>query len=45
MHFLKLFENYADYQTYIDGDNVALPNVSLCEDTGLVYSTPAPDNA
>ena len=30
MKYLKKFQNHTQYETYINGDNVSLPNVSLC---------------
>lgn len=37
MKYLKKFENHSEYETYIQGGGVALPNVSLCEQENGVY--------
>ena len=38
--YLKLFEQYTQYETYINGQNAIKPNVSYCEDVGGVYYNP-----
>jgi hypothetical protein len=38
--YLKLFETTSDYEAYIEGQDVLLPNVSYCEDNNGVYYTP-----
>lgn len=38
--YLKLFEEHADYETYIEGQDVILPNVSYCEDNNCVHYNP-----
>ena len=38
--YLKLFEEHADYETYIKGQDVILPNVSYCEDNNCVHYNP-----
>ena len=38
--YLKLFETTSEYNTYIGGQNVVLPNVSLCEDNYEVHYKP-----
>ncbi len=32
MKYIKLFNNHADYNTYITGNDKVLPNLSYCED-------------
>ena len=37
--YLKLFETTSEYETYISGEDVLLPNVSYCEDNnGISYN-------
>ena len=38
--YLKKFENHTQYETYINGDNVSLPNVSLCVQQDEVHYNP-----
>ena len=38
--YLKLFETTSEYETYIEGQDVLLPNVSYCEDNNEVYYNP-----
>ena len=38
--YLKLFEEHTDYETYIEGQDVVLPNVSYCEDNNEVHYNP-----
>ena len=38
--YLKLFETHAEYQTYINGQDSILPNVSYCEDNNDVHYNP-----
>lgn len=40
MKYLKLFETESQYENYINGGGVTLPNVSLCEDNNKVYYNP-----
>lgn len=40
--YLKLFTNHADYQTYINGADAILPNVSYCVDAKDVHYNPKP---
>lgn len=40
MKYLKLFENHTAYETYINGSDVALPNVSLCVQENEVHYNP-----
>ena len=40
MKYLKKFENHTEYETYINGGGVALPNVSLCEQENEVHYNP-----
>lgn len=42
MKYLKLFENHSQYESYIQGGGVALPNVSLCEQENEVHYNPIP---
>lgn len=41
--YLKLFETHAEYETYIEGQDVILPNVSYCEDNNCVHYNPYVD--
>lgn len=43
MKYLKKFQNHTQYETYINGDNVSLPNVSLCVQQDEVHYTPMPE--
>ena len=38
--YLKKFENHTAYETYINGSDVALPNVSLCKQQNEVHYNP-----
>lgn len=38
--YLKKFSNNADYETYINGSGVILPNVSICTTEGDVHYNP-----
>ena len=38
--YLKLFNTHSEYEEYIDGDNVFLPNVSHCKQQGDVHYNP-----
>lgn len=38
--YLKLFETHSEYQTYINGSDKILPNVSYCEDNNDVHYNP-----
>lgn len=38
--YLKKFDNHADYETYINGENVILPNVSHCIQQDEVHYNP-----
>ena len=38
--YLKLFETHSEYETYIGGQDVLLPNVSYCEDNNEVHYNP-----
>lgn len=38
--YLKQFTNHSQYQSYINGSDVALPNVSLCIQEGDIYYKP-----
>ena len=38
--YLKNFETTAEYNTYINGNNILRPNVSYCEDNNGVYYNP-----
>ena len=38
--YLKLFETHSEYNTYINGNDKVLPNVSLCEDNNEVHYNP-----
>ena len=40
MIYLKFFETHSDYQTYINGSDKILPNVSYCEDANDVHYNP-----
>ena len=40
--YLKLFETHNEYETYIGGQDVVLPNVSYCEDNNEVHYNPIP---
>ena len=38
--YLKLFETHSEYNTYINGNDKVLPNVSYCEDNNEVHYNP-----
>ena len=38
--YLKKFENHSQYENYMDGGGVALPNVSYCVTEGDVHYNP-----
>ena len=38
--YLKLFNTHSEYEEYIEGDNVFLPNVSHCKQQGDVHYNP-----
>ena len=41
--YLKLFETTSDYEAYINGEGVVLPNVSVAKDAPkTVYYNPIP---
>ena len=40
MKYLKKFENHSQYESYMKGGGVALPNVSLCEQENEVHYNP-----
>lgn len=40
MEYIKLFETHNEYETYINGQDVLLPNVSYCEDNDEVHYNP-----
>lgn len=42
MKYLKLFNQHSEYNTYINGSNKILPNVSLCETENEVHYNPQP---
>ena len=44
MKYLKLFEKDSDYQSYLNGSNFILPNVSYCKDTIITYYNPFKTN-
>jgi hypothetical protein len=39
-NYLKFFETHSEYETYIGGQDVLLPNVSYCEDMNEVHYNP-----
>ena len=41
--YLKLFDTHTEYQTYINGQDKVLPNVSYCEDNNDVHYNPWTD--
>ena len=41
--YIKLFNTHAEYETYINGSNKILPNVSYCEDNNEVHFNPWSD--
>lgn len=41
--YLKKFENHTQYDTYINGSDAILPNVSICTTEGDVHYNPIPD--
>lgn len=42
--YLKKFEDHTEYETYINGSDVILPNVSLCKNQNDVHYNPIPHN-
>jgi len=40
MKYVKVFDTHSDYNTYINGQNSLLPNVSYCEDMNEVHFNP-----
>lgn len=38
--YIKLFETHSEYETYIEGQDAILPNVSYCEDQNDVHYNP-----
>ena len=43
MDFFKKFANHAEYEAYINGDNILLPNISICANVkGEVHYTEKP---
>ena len=42
---LKKFDTHTEYETYIEGENVILPNVSYCDDNKDVHYNPIPPKA
>ena len=40
MKYLKKFENHTQYETYINGNDKVLPNVSLCAQENEVHYNP-----
>ena len=43
--YLKKFDTHTEYETYIEGENVILPNVSYCDDNKDVHYNPIPPKA
>ena len=43
MKYIKLFETHNEYETYINGQDAILPNVSYCEDQNDVHYNPYVD--
>lgn len=43
--FFKKYATTAEYNTYINNNNKILPNVSICNDTNIIYYNPAANNA
>ena len=43
--YLKKFGTHTEYETYIEGENVILPNVSYCDDNKDVHYNPIPPKA
>ena len=43
--YLKLFDTHAGYNTYINGQDAILPNVSYCEDQNEVHYNPYGESA
>ena len=41
--YIKLFETHSEYNTYINGQDAILPNVSYCEDNNDVHYNPWTD--
>ena len=38
--YLKLFQAHSAYNTYINGNNVSLPNVSFCQNENEIHYNP-----
>ena len=38
--YIKLFDEHSEYETYINGQNKVLPNVSYCIDNDEVHYNP-----
>jgi len=43
MKYVKLFETHSAYNTYINGQDKVLPNVSYCVDRNEIHCTPFVD--
>lgn len=43
MKYIKKFENHTQYETYMEGGSVVLPNVSLCVSENELHYNPIPD--
>lgn len=43
MKYLKKFTNHSNYETYINGQDKILPNVSYCKNQNEVHYNPLPD--
>ena len=43
MKYIKKFENHTQYETYMEGESVVLPNVSLCVSENELHYNPIPD--
>ena len=41
--YIKLFNTHSEYETYINGSDKILPNVSYCEDNDEVHFNPWSD--
>ena len=41
--YIKLFNTHSEYETYINGSDKILPNVSYCEDNDEVHFNPVPE--
>ena len=40
MKYLKLFNQHSSYETYINGSDKVLPNVSYCENENEIHYNP-----